>query len=267
MREIFKVDKPIIGVVHLPPLPGSPKHTLPIEKILERALKDAKTYSDGGIDGIIIENFGDVPFYPDKVGPETIAAMTHVASRVEDAIDIPIGIQVLRNDAEASLSIAKIVGGKFIRINILCEAMVTDQGIIQPRAYDIQRFRKFIGAENIKIFADVHVKHAAPLAERDIGDSAEDLVYRSLADAIIVTGVLTGKQTDIRKVEKIKSRKSLANVPVLVGGGVHRGNVEEYLPFCDGIIIGTSLKVNEITTNPVDPQKVKEFMKKVNEIR
>lgn len=265
LTHIFKVSKPIIGVVHLLPLPGSPKCRYTIKEILDRALKDAKAYLNGGVDGIIIENFGDAPFYPDKVGPETVASMTYIASHVAEKIDLPIGINVLRNDAISAISIAHVIGAKFVRVNILTEAMVTDQGIIRSRAHKILRFRKFLGAEDIKIFADVHVKHAIPLMTRPIELSAYDLVYRGLADAVIITGPATGKETDINDIKKVK--EIIPKVPVFVGSGVNKNNVRKYLELCDGIIVGTSLKVDGIVENQVDIERVKEFVRKANEVR
>lgn len=266
-KDIFSVKKPVIGVVHLLPLPGSPRFSSSMEEILERAVHDAKAYVTGGVDGLIIENYGDTPFYPGQVGPETVSAMTHIASRIKSDFDIPIGIQVLRNDARAALAIAKVIGGQFIRVNVLTEAMVTDQGIIEPKAYELLRFRKFLDAEDIKIFADVHVKHAALLAERDIADSAEDLALRSLGDAIIVTGTVTGRRTNIRDIERVRTRKTISDIPLIVGGGVHIENVNNYFPIVDGIIIGTGLKVDNVTTNPVDVTKVEEFMRRMNSLR
>ena len=265
MLRIFKHKKPIIGVVHLDPLPGSPRNEKSIEEIARHAVHDARIYANAGMDGIIVENFGDNPFYPERVGPETVAAMTYIASEVIKKVKIPIGIQVLRNDAKAALAIAKTVGAKFIRVNILGEAMVTDTGIIQSRAYDLLRYRKFIGAEDVKIFADIRVKHAVPIAERDMVYSAEDLVFRCMADALIIMGPLTGESAELNN-PKMKSKR-LKGVPVFVGGGVNKDNVAEYYKIFDGIIIASSLKVDGIPTNPLNPKRVSEFMRKVEELR
>lgn len=259
LSSIFKVEKPIIGVVHLLPLPGSPMYRRNDKEILDRALRDARAYCDGGIDGIIIENFGDAPYYPDRVGPETVASMARIASRIVEEVDIPIGISVLRNDAISAIAIAHAVGAKFIRVNVLTEAMVTDQGIIQSRAHEVLRYRSFLGAEGVKIFADLRVKHAAPLAARPIELSAEDLFHRSLADAIILTGPATGREVNFDDIHKVKRA---VPAPVLVGSGVNRDNVAKYLEVCDGAIVGTSLKVGGIIENPVDVERVRELVKR-----
>ena len=140
LKEIFGVEKPLIGVVHLLPLPGSPRWNYSMEKVLERALQDAEAYEKGGFNGIIIENYGDAPYYPDKVDPATVAAITRVATFIAEKIEIPFGINVLRNDAEAALAIAYVTEGRFIRVNVLTESMVADQGIIQGKAYILQRY-------------------------------------------------------------------------------------------------------------------------------
>jgi membrane complex biogenesis BtpA family protein len=260
--DIFKCDKPLIGVVHLPPLPGSPRHELSLKEIYERALRDAEAYSTGGMDGIIIENYGDAPFYPNRVGPETVSSMVYIATRLIEKIDLPLGINVLRNDAFATLSIAYAVGGKFARVNILSGVVITDQGLIESKAYKVLRFRKALGAKDVKLFADVHVKHAIRLEERPVELEAYELLNRSLADALIVTGESTGMEADISKIRKIKEK--IPQSKVLAGSGVNKNNLPKYLTICDGIIVGTALKKNEITDNPVDLTRVKEFVKTKN---
>jgi membrane complex biogenesis BtpA family protein len=257
--DIFKCDKPLIGVVHLPPLPGSPRHELSIKEIYERSLRDAEAYSTGGMDGVILENYGDAPFYPNRVGPETVASMVYIATRLIEKIDLPLGINVLRNDALAALSIAHAVGGKFVRVNVLSGAVITDQGFIESEAYKVLRFRKALEAKDVKLFADVHVKHAMRLEERPVELEAYELLNRSLADALIVTGESTGVEADINKIRKIKEK--IPQSKVLAGSGVNKNNLPKYLTICDGVIVGTHLKKNEITENPVDPAKVKEFVK------
>lgn len=257
-EEVFGSEKPVIGDIHLPPLPGSPKYnsSLKIENIVEFAMSEAKIYAENGFDGIILENYGDVPYYPDRVGPETVAIMTYIASEIIKNVKIFLGIQVMKNDPIASISIAHTVGGKFVRVNNL-----------EEKTYEIQKFRKVLRAEEVKIFADV--EHAL-IGNRDITRVAEDLAYYDLADAIIISGGFPGfrgRRVNIEDIEKIKGRAAFSNFPILVAGGINKDNVQEYLKVCDGIIIATSLKIDGVTTNPLDPFRVKKFMEKVNEIR
>jgi len=265
LEDIFKVSKPIIGMVHLLPLPGSPKYEgKGIKPILDRAIKDAKALEKGGINGILIENFGDAPYKPTSVDRETLASMTLAVKEVSEATNLPIGVNVLRNDAKGSLAIAHATNAHFIRVNVYTEVMITDQGIINACAHEVQRYRKQLGAEKIKIFADIHVKHAQPLALRLIEETAKDAAYRGLAEALIVTGPRTGVEPSIDDV--IKAKEAVPDKPVLVGSGVNKGNVRGFLKHADGAIVGTSLKVDSVKSNPVSESAVKEFMKAVQRL-
>ncbi len=269
LKDIFGKDKPIIGDIHLPPLPGSPRYSpsTNLEAITQFAINEAKAYTEGGMDAIILENYGDVPFYPDKVGPETVAMMTHIACHLADKISIPFGIQVLRNDPLAALSVATAVGGKFIRVNVLSEETVSEEGFVQSKAYDVHRFRKTIVADDVKILADIDLSPGFKPKQFDVVELAEALAYRGLADAIIISGGFSGREPELGHIERLKSDKLLRGIPILVGGGINKNNVQEFLKVCDGIIVATSLKADGVSTNPVDTERVKEFMKRVNEVR
>ena len=263
LKGIFGVEKPIIGVVHLLPLPGSPRATS-LEKVVERAVRDAKAYEDGGVDGIILENFGDAPYLAGSVGPEIIASMTAVAVKVSENVNVPIGVNVLRNDAKAALAIAHAVGGKFIRVNVHVGVYATDQGVIEGAAYETLILRKLLNTK-VAIFADVHVKHARPLWSLDIKHAARDTVVRGLADAIIITGKATGEPPSEEDILNVRS--AVKETPLIVGSGVNVGNVGIYLEIADGIIVGTSLKIKEKTENPVDVDRVKVFVKEADKYR
>src|SRR5438552_6249237 len=162
MRQVFTRKKPIIGMLHLPALPGSPANKLSAGAIRDHVLKDGEALASGGVDGIILENFGDVPFYPGKVPPHTATFMTAIGVEVRRAFDLPLGINVLRNDAESALAIAFAAGAQFIRVNIHSGARVTDQGLIEGTAHETLRYRKLLGSE-VKVFADADVKHSSAL--------------------------------------------------------------------------------------------------------
>jgi len=264
--ELFRVKKPIVGMVHLLPLPGSPRYEgLGLDRISERAVQDAKHLESGGVDGLTVENFGDAPYLKANVGPETISTMASIAKEVIDAVEVPVGINVLRNDAKAALAIAYAAGGKFIRVNVFTEAIVGDQGIIEACAPELIRYRRRLGAEEIKIFADVHVKHGALLIPRPIEESAMDAAYRGLADALIVTGPRTGVEPGLEDLMRVK--KAVPDRPVLVGSGVSKGNVAKLLKHADGAIVGTSLKAGGVVDNPVDEKRVKALMAAVKGLR
>ena len=259
INQLFDHPKPIIGVVHLPPLIGSPQLTQPFREIRARALSDAGMLIDNGIDGVIIENYGDAPFYPESVEPHTVAALALVADEIQERYpQIPIGLNVLRNDAKSAMAIATVTGANFIRVNVHTSAMLTDQGLIQGKAHETLRYRATLKSE-VKIFADIAVKHAVPLASIDILTTAEDTYHRGLADALIVTGAATGKTTDLSQLQAVKSVVPQASV--FVGSGVTSENLTEVLQCAEGVIVGTSIKRDGVTTNEVDPNRVRVLIK------
>ena len=254
MKALFTKDgKILIGVVHLRPLPGSPRWQGDIESLIELAVNDARAYERGGADAIFIENFGDVPFTKGSVAPETIAAMAAAGRSIRQAVKLPMGFNVLRNDARAALALCAVCGGAFIRVNVHTGAMLTDQGLIEGNAYETLRYRQRV-CPGAQIFADVHVKHAVPLGNWTIEDAARDTVERGLADALIVSGAGTGLAADLADLARV--RRTAPDSRILLGSGVTLANVSDYLPTADGFIVGSSLKVGGKVSNPVDPKRV-----------
>jgi hypothetical protein len=254
MNTLFSAHpKLLIGVVHLRPLPGSPRWHGDMESVVELAVNDAHAYERGGAHALFIENFGDVPFTRGSVAPETIAAMAAAGRAIRDAVKLPIGFNVLRNDACAALALCAVCDGAFVRVNVHTGAMLTDQGLIEGNAYDTLRYRRRI-CPAAQIFADVHVKHAVPLGTWTIEDAARDTVERGLADALIVSGTGTGLATDLADVERV--RHTCPATKVLLGSGVRLENIRDFLPVADGFIVASSLKLNGKLSNPVDVKRV-----------
>jgi hypothetical protein len=251
-------QKTVIGMVHLRPLPGSPGFRDAFQDVLEAAMRDAEALVTGGVHALMMENFGDVPFHPGRVPPHVVASMTAVAVELRKRFDVPLGINVLRNDGVSAIGIAAAIGASFIRVNVLCGARVADQGILQGIAHDLLRERAMLGAAHVKILADVDVKHSAPLGARELKDEVEDTVHRGLADAVIVSGAGTGKSTDPEKVKRVKS--FAPHTPLLVGSGVTAETIREHLQFANGFIVGTSFKAGGVATNPVEVERVRELM-------
>ncbi len=251
----------LIGVIHLPPLPGSHRFAGDIEAILERAARDAQALQDGGIRAAILENFGDAPFYPEAVPPHIPALMAAIARRLAP-LDLAIGINVLRNDARSALAAAMAGGARFIRVNVHVGAALTDQGVISGRAHDTLRYRREIGAEWIQILADVDVKHAAPLAPRPVETVARETVGRGGADALILSGEGTGRPTDLAQVERV--RRAVLHHPVLVGSGVNAQTVSATLAVADAAIVGTFCKHDGNTQAPVDVRRVRELVEAIH---
>jgi membrane complex biogenesis BtpA family protein len=254
MKRLFeRHPNPLIGVVHLPPLPGSPRWQGDFLSVLKRTVHDARAYQQGGAHALFIENFGDAPFTKGKVGPETVAAMAAAGRAVRAAVKLPIGFNVLRNDACAALALCAACEGSFIRVNVHIGAMVTDQGLLEGRAYETLRYRRQI-CPDVQILADVHVKHAVPLGSPSIRQSARDTLERGLADALIVSGTGTGLAADVAEVQAV--RTACPRAKVLLGSGVNMENILRYLPLADGFIVGTSLKRHGRIFEPVDTGRV-----------
>jgi len=255
--DLWGDSKPIIGVVHLLPLPGAPGYQGSLERITERALSDAKAYLEGGLSGVLVENFGDIPFFAGQVPPETVAAMTAIALRIRDLGDFPLGINVLRCDALAALAVGEAVGAQFIRINLLSGTMVTDQGIIEGDAANLIRKRAAIKS-GLDVWADLLVKHASPLTPVDPVEVALDLVERASADSLILTGPRTGAPLDLGQLEAI--RRAVPKRALIAGSGVNGENLGEIFDQIDGFLVGTALKERSRTSSAVDPQRVKKLV-------
>ncbi len=255
----------LIGVVHLPPLPGSPGD-VGLSTALASAEADARALFDNGADSVIVENFHDVPFFPDQVPPVTVAAMTRAVELVVGlAGDRTVGVNVLRNDALAAMSIAHTCGAAFIRVNVHVGAAVTDQGLVQGRAAETLRLRKALGAD-VEVWADVAVKHSRPLGDRhSVAHEARDAVSRGLADTIIITGASTGLRPEPDVVAAVTDL--FDETPVVAGSGISIDNVRRVRGLVDGVIVGTSLKQDGLVTNPVDPERVNELRKAIDRRR
>ncbi|NMC58507.1 MAG: BtpA/SgcQ family protein [Candidatus Methanofastidiosa archaeon] len=262
--EMFGVKIPIIGVVHLPPLPGAPMYTgMSVKKITEKAVSIAKLLVENGVNGLVIENFGDKEFQK-RVGPEVIAALSVISKEVKDVVKVPIGLCVLQADVFAALAISKAIDAEFIRAAYFTEVAINDLGFMEGCAGEALRYRKYIESKT-KIFVDVHVKHSYPLMQRPIEESAEDAVERGLADAITITGRKTGGETNIKDV--IRVREALKDVPLIVGSGVTINNVDQYLDYVNAIIVATSFNFDGTVEGELDQERISAFMKKINDYR
>jgi len=264
LEMLFKTSKPIIGMIHLKPLPGSPIYDgKGLDKTLDTALMDVESMINGGVNAIQIENYSDASYYVNKAAYETVSSISVIAHEIRKKYpDIPMGICLLA-DPEASIAIAHCVKAQFIRATFFTEASVDVGGLALRTPHDILRYRKFLDP-SIKLFADVHIKHSAPLGIRPIEESAYDAAY-FLADAVIISGKHTGKETSLDDVRKVK--ECLPEFPVLIGSGTNKENVEKLFKYADGAIIGTSVKVDGKTDNPVSLERVSDFIKTVQEIR
>ncbi len=254
MRQLFAAPKVFIGVIHLPPLPGSPRWGGDMRAVLARAQEEAETLESGGAHGIIVENFGDAPFRIGRLEAETVSAMTLAVEIVRLFTDLPVGINMLRNDAGSAMAVAAVTGAAFIRVNVHYGVMAADEGLVEGEAFRTLRRRQALGAD-VQILADVLVKHDVPLGPVDLGLMVRETLSRGLADGLIISGPATGMATSGTDVET--ARRSAPDAFILVGSGIDESNAAEVLARADGAIVGTSLKRDGLITNPVDPERVK----------
>ena len=248
----------LTGVIHLPALPGSPKSALAMGEILERTVLDARALADAGFDLAMIENFGDAPFFAGSVPPVTVAAMTACAFAIREALpNLPLGVNVLRNDVASAIAIAHVVDARAVRVNVLSGARVTDQGIIEGRAAETLRLRKDLEAEGVEIWADVDVKHSAPIAARRIEDEAAELHERALADALLVTGKGTG--APVAHSDLAKVRAGAPNACIYVASGSRTDELKSFAEHVNGVIVGSALRATGRAGDPIDPDSAQRF--------
>lgn len=268
-----KIPK-LIGVIHLPPLAGSPRSKLEtgspahaLQKAGLWAVKEALLLEKAGFEAVILENFGDTPFYKTKVPPETTASMAVIAAAVRESVSIPVGINVLRNDANSALAIAAVTGCEMIRVNVLSGVAATDQGIIEGDAALLIREKQRLGAEQICILADIHVKHAQTLSSHDIALALEETALRAMADAVILSGATTGRPVDLETLRRASQAAQKHDVPLLIGSGARRETLAELFSLAHGVIVGSDLRKGGMAGAPLDASRVKAFTKAFKSIR
>ncbi len=258
-------DKSVIGMVHVGALPGTPKNSQSIEKIIADAVADAVILEEGGVDAIMIENMHDRPYLNRIVGPEVVAAMTAVACNIRQKVTLPLGIQVLAGANKEALSIALTAGFDFIRAEGFVFGHLADEGMMNSDAGELLRYRKQIGAEHIRIFTDVKKKHSSHSISGDI--SIEETAKAAeffLTDGVIVTGAATGEKASVNDVKAVKNA---VKVPVLIGSGIDEYNIGDYWEFADGFIVGSYFKTEGNWQNEVELKRVQSFMAVIKEFR
>ncbi len=268
LKSLFGVEKPIIGMVHLIPLPGSPAYEgWGMDEIINNALKDAHALIEGGVNGIIVENMWDLPYYSgaSRIPPEEIAAHAVSAAEVIKEVSVPAGITVIHNGGRVALGIAKAAGARFIRVCLYTGAAVWDTGEFDHgNAADLTRLRKLIHAEDIRFFTDIIKKHSVVFPGIDLRTHAIWSRFY-MADALIVTGSMTGVPPTKKDVLAVK--EAVPDAPLIIGSGLNLRNSRELLSVADGAIVGTYFKKEGITQNPVDIRRVRNLMKVVKELR
>lgn len=264
LEQLFHTKKPIIGMVHLPPLPGAPVYNGEgLDSVIEYALEEARKLIDGGVNGIQVENYGDHSYFVNNAAKETISAISIVAHELRRKYrEIPMGICLLADPA-ACIAVAHCAKAQFIRATVFTEGAVDVGGLALRSPHAILRYRKFLDP-SIKIFADVHIKHSAPLGPRPIEESAYDAAY-FLADAVIISGKHTGKETSLEDVRKVKT--CLPDFPVLIGSGLNENNAAALFQYADGSFVGTNFKEGGDSFGRISEDRVSRFMSEIKKLR
>ncbi len=257
LKQIWQTNRPVIGVVHLSPLPTSARWQGKLQEVIARAEQEATALAAGGVDGIIIENFFDAPFTKDCVDPAVVSSMTLIVDRLKGMVMLPIGINVLRNDAKSAMAIATCTDVQFIRVNVLTGIMATDQGLIEGKAHELLKYRRELGSK-VAILADVLVKHARPLSTPNLTTAVKDTIERGLADGVILSGWATGSPPTQEDLELASA--AAGDTPVFIGSGANWENVTQLMQAADGVIVSSSLKRHGKISETIDPIRVSQFV-------
>ncbi len=257
LKQIFRTTHPIIGVIHLLPLPTSPRWGGNLQAVIDRAEQEATALASGGVDSIIVENFFDAPFTKGQVDPAIVSAMSLVIQRLQHLVTLPIGVNVLRNDGQSALAIASCVQAHFIRVNVLTGVMATDQGLIEGQAHQLLRYRRELGS-NVSILADVLVKHARPLGSPNLTTAVQETIERGLADGVILSGWATGSPPSREDLELASA--AAGDTPVFIGSGATWDNIPTLIQAANGVIVSSSLKRRGRIDQPIDPIRVSQFV-------
>lgn len=263
--NLFNIYKPVIGMIHVSALPGTPNYRGSVKQIIEQAKTEALIYKENGIDAIAIENMHDVPYLRRKVGPEITSLMSVIGYEVKNLTKLPCGIQILAGANKDALAAAHSAGLDFVRTEGFVFAHIADEGLMESDAGELLRYRKQISTENILIFTDIKKKHSSHsiTSDVDIVETAKAAQF-FLSNGIIITGSSTGYEADIDEVKKVKDE---INIPVIIGSGITTENIDKYLQVADAFIVGSSLKKEGSWTNEVDVERVKALMERVNEMK
>lgn len=258
MTSLFSHPKPVIGVIHVGALPGTPRGEMSVGELVQQAREEARVYRECGVDGIIIENMHDVPYLKGAVGPEIVAGMAIIGTEVKNKCRLPVGVQILAGANTEAMAVAHAAGLDFIRAEGYAYAHVADEGLIEASAAKLLRYRKMIGAERVQVWTDVKKKHSAHAITADVslGQTAETVEFMG-ADCVIVTGSVTGEAP---KVADVQEAKSHCHLPVFLGSGISEQNIKQFYEEADGFIIGTAFKVDGLWSNTVDPNRVTQFV-------
>jgi membrane complex biogenesis BtpA family protein len=264
-ESLFDGRKPLIGVIHVGALPGTPRSRAGVDELTDTAVREAAVYRDGGVDALMIENMHDAPYLRGSVGPEVVAAMAVVGRAVKSETKLPVGVQILAGANLEAIAVAHAAGLDYVRVEAYTFAHVADEGIIESSAAELLRFRRKIGADGVRVWADVKKKHAshAITADVSLGETAAAVEFM-LGDAVIVTGSTTGEPP---RASDVREAKSHCRIPVLLGSGVTVENVSEFYDTADGFIVGSYFKESGLWSNTVERARVERLVNAAQRLR
>lgn len=260
LSDIFGISKPVIAMIHLWALPGTPVSQHSLAEIEAQVRREATIYREGGVHGIMIENMHDVPYLAGDVGPEIVAAMTRLGMAAREASGLPCGVQVLAGANRAALAVAQAAELDWIRVEGYAFAHIADEGFINSSAAELLRFRRMIGADHIRVWADIKKKHSAHAITADVtlGEVARAVAFMR-GDALIVTGSETGAAP---RATDLSDAKNETTLPVLLGSGMTTDNLQNYIRAADGFIVGSYFKAAGLWSESPDPDRIAAFMDK-----
>jgi len=255
-QQVFKHTAPLIGMVHLKPLPESPDYNGSIQAIYEQALADAKALDNAGIDALIVENFGDEPYLIGEPTSSQLAIMAAITREIQQSVSIPVGVNVQFNAWQSEIAIAHTCGAQFIRVEVFVDNVMSAQGTVPACSAQLTRLRKQLGATDVMLVADIQTKYTQNLIPQSLAQSAVD-AQTAGADALIITGAATGKATPL---DDIPAIKKVVELPILVGSGANPDTIRDILAVADGAIIGSALKVDGNVWNPVSLERTQKLV-------
>lgn len=266
ITELFDTEKAIVGMIHVGALPGTPYASQSVPDIIRQALDEARLLADTGFDAILIENMHDRPYLRQHVGPEIVSGMTAVLDAIHQTVELPLGIQILGGANRQALAVALAGDATFIRAENFAYAHIADEGLMPDAdAGPLLRYRRELGAEHIRIFADVKKKHSshAITADVDIAEAARTAAFFG-ADGIVVTGIATGEPTAIADVREVSTAVEL---PVAIGSGITPQNLPDLWEYTDVFIVGSYIKQEGQWHNPPDPDRINTLMNAIQRLR
>jgi membrane complex biogenesis BtpA family protein len=265
LESLFPNLKPVVGVIHVGALPGTPMSKRSVGELKELAASEAKVYRAGGVNAVMIENMHDTPYCRGTVGPEIVSALAVIGQAVKLESNLPVGVQILAAANIEAMAVAHAAGLAFVRVEGYAFAHVADEGLIEASAAELLRYRRMIGAERVQVWADIKKKHASHAITADVSlKEMAAAVEFMLGDAVIVTGTVTGEPP---RVEDVREARAHSNLPVLLGSGISADNIADYYAIADGFIIGSAFKANGHWANAVEPARVELLMERIEKIR